>query len=386
MVASLATGLIVLDSSMGALRRIVVIALLIGLVSALAILEARGRTRSVAILGSVAGVLGLSVASGYAVSHVLEADVAAAVVGVVGAAGWLVTLIIGLVVLVRSSSWRGRGILVVVALAVAQFGVLPITAGTAGSHPPRIALTSPAPAGAEEVTFPARDGVPISGWYTPGTNGAALVLLPGSGGSREGVAVHAAVLSQTGYTVLALDARGSGTSGGIGNLWGWYGLDDAGGAIDWLERQPGVDPTRIGLLGESMGGEQAVTVASLDHRVRAVIAEGVQGRVPADTWYVGDDPRALVQRTISAIMWGTAAAWSEVGMPPPLRDVVSSLGAPTLIIAADAPDERAVAADLAARSPAIQVWQTTGIGHTEALARAADEWERRVTAFLADSL
>jgi hypothetical protein len=53
-----------------------------------------------------------------------------------------------------------------------------------------------------------------------------------------------------------------------------------------------------------------------------------------------------------------------------------------LIIAADAPDERAVSADLAQRARAVEVWQTSGIAHTQALASDPGEWSRRVSAFL----
>jgi dienelactone hydrolase len=386
LVGACATGLIVLDSSMGTLRRLVFVVVLAAIVTGLAMLQARERKRSVAIVESVTGVLGLSIAAGYGVTHVIEGSVPPVVVGIAAAAGWLVTLMIGVAALARSASWPGRVVLVGAALIVAQFGVLPIAAGTAGTHPPRIAVSATAPAGARDVSIPATDGVPIGGWFLPGTNGAALVLLPGSGGNRDGVSRHAAILARHGYSVLALDARGSGTSGGIGNLWGWYGPDDVSGAISWLERQPGVDPMRIGLVGESMGAEQAMTVAALDRRVRTVIAEGVQGRVPADLWYDGDDPSSVVRRTVSTVMWVVAGAWSEAGPPPPLRDIATSLQVPTLIIAADAPDERAVAAGLSARGSLIEVWQTTGIGHTQSLSLAPAEWEARVIGFLSDTL
>lgn len=43
------------------------------------------------------------------------------------------------------------------------------------------------PAGFQEVTLTTQDGVDLKGWYTPSENGAAIVLLHGSTGSREGV-------------------------------------------------------------------------------------------------------------------------------------------------------------------------------------------------------
>jgi carboxymethylenebutenolidase len=41
-------------------------------------------------------------------------------------------------------------------------------------------------------------------------------------------------------------------------------------ALSFVERQPGVDPRRLGLLGTSLGGALAVAIAAEDRRVRAV--------------------------------------------------------------------------------------------------------------------
>jgi hypothetical protein len=67
--------------------------------------------------------------------------------------------------------------------------------------------------------------------------------------------------------------------------------------------------------------------------------------------------------------------------------VAARLGTiPVLIIAADSPDERAVAADFASRASRVEIWQTTGIGHVGALDADPDAWRDRVGAFLARAL
>ena len=165
-------------------------------------------------------------------------------------------------------------------------------------------------------------------------------MLPGADGNRGQTIDHAAVLAQHGYGVLAIDARGSGDSTGYGNVWGWTGLEDISAAINWLDGQVGVDQDRIGLIGLSMGGEQALTVAPIDHRIGAVVSEGVQGRMAADTWFVGSDLRALVERSIDALTWAVAVLSTEISPPAPLREVAAALRTPVLLIAADAPDER----------------------------------------------
>lgn len=379
-------GLVVLDSALGSWGQIVALSLIV-VTGALAVeLDLSERRRSGAFLAIVAGVVGLSIAAGYTISHLIEPSPFAAIVGGLTAVLWSLIMLSGAVRLLSPSSWLVRLGALALALVAAQFVLLPITAGTAGAHPPRIPIDLTTPAGAHDVSFPVADGIEVGGWYTPSVNGATIVLLPGAGGNRTGTIDHALVLTRHGYGVLALDARGSGHSSGIGNLWGWYGMEDINGAINWLSLQSGVDQQRIALVGLSMGGEQAVTMAPADHRVRAVVAEGVQGRVAADTWFIGDDLRALIERTVDAEVWAVADLWSAVDQPAPLRDVAAAITKPVLIIAADAADERAVSADLAARSPMIEVWQTTGIGHIQALALAPAEWETRVIAFLDQSL
>jgi uncharacterized protein len=57
-------------------------------------------------------------------------------------------------------------------------------------------------------------------------------------------------------------------------------------AIQWLQAQPGIDPTRIAILGTSVGGEAALLIASHDPAVHAVAAAVPSGIVWAGigTW------------------------------------------------------------------------------------------------------
>jgi uncharacterized protein len=115
------------------------------------------------------------------------------------------------------------------------------------------------------VSFRASDGVRLSGWYVPGRNRAAIVLVHGGGGDREGAVRHARMLARAGYGVLLYDARGRGRSEGHENAFGWRWHRDVRGAVDYL-RARGV--RRIGLLGLSTGAEAVVTEAAHDPRRR----------------------------------------------------------------------------------------------------------------------
>ena len=64
--------------------------------------------------------------------------------------------------------------------------------------------------------------------------------------------------------------------------FGWWGDRDLAAAVSFLDRQPGVRAGKIAVLGESMGGEQALAAAGSDPRIRAVVAEGATGQQLAD--------------------------------------------------------------------------------------------------------
>ncbi len=378
-------ALIAFDSPLGGARLVLALAAIGVLAISFAVLRPE---RDVALCRDLtAATIGISIALGYAGSHLIEGGAGASVIGFASAAAWLAVLVAALTRILRRGSWIVRLTTVVVALIVLQFVALPLAVGTGGVHAPRQSLSSERPIRASEVTVSVTAGVELGAWYTPGTNGAALVVLPGSDGNRGQTVAHAAALNESGYATLAVDARGSGNSTGYGNVWGWNGYEDIAAAINWLDEQPGIDPMRIGVVGLSMGAEQALTAAPLDHRIKAVVAEGVQGRVASDTWYLGDDLRSMIERTVDALTWAVADIWSETPAPVPLRDVADGITRqPVFLIAADASDERVVAADLASRSALIDVWQTTGVGHTQALALAPAEWRSRVSAFLDEAL
>jgi dienelactone hydrolase len=335
------------------------------------------------LVGLIAG----TAAAGYAAARVIEGNWWLALVPVAGTIACVGLVVVGSLGALRRVSRGWRLLAIPIALVLAQFVIFPLTFGSFGSHGPRTPLERTTPANARAVAIPTDDGVVLQGWYMPAINGASVVLLPGAGGNRSHTLTHAAALASHGYGVLALDARGTGDSGGTNNLWGWQGVTDIRAAVAWLVHQPDVRDERVGLVGLSMGGEQAVTAAAQLDGVRAVVAEGVQARMSADTWYVTDDIRGSIERVVTAEMWAVADLWTDGGPPPSLRDCVALLDKrPILIIAADAPDEHAVAADLARRADTVEVWQTSGVGHTQALTQRPDEWHVRVGAFLDRSL
>ncbi|HYI23425.1 MAG TPA: hypothetical protein VEX62_12425 [Candidatus Limnocylindrales bacterium] len=379
--------LVFLDSPLSVAGKAIVVG--ISALTAVAVGSGKVNKRPGAVIAPlVIGAIGLPISVGYAVARLVEGAWLGGTIGVLAGVAAAVLLGWGAVTIVRAATgwWRVAVAVAIVASGALylQFVLMPLAAATLGVHPPRMPIAGTLP-GARDVSFPTPDGARIGAWYAPSANGATVILLPGSTGSRSDTLAHASVLVSNGYGVLAVDSRGAGTSTDYGNMWGWTGGDDIAGAIGWLY-DTGVPYGSIGLLGLSMGGEQAVTATSdsdIVNHVGAVVAEGVAARVPGDLWFEGTDPRATVARIVSTTMWTLADIWTEGSAPPTLGTVATmNTTVPVLVIAADAADERAVAADMAQRSAMFEVWQTSGIGHVQALELDPNEWQSRVIDFL----
>lgn len=120
----------------------------------------------------------------------------------------------------------------------------------------------------------AKDGAVFAGTLTiPAGKGPhpVVVLLTGSGSQDRDETVFghkpfliiADHLSRSGFAVLRVDDRGAGkTKGDAKGTTLELHATDAEAAIDWLKKQPEIDPKRIGLIGHSEGGIIAAMVAS----------------------------------------------------------------------------------------------------------------------------
>jgi dienelactone hydrolase len=277
-----------------------------------------------------------------------------------------------------------------VGLGLLAFVVGPVLTATYATAQPTAQLGSRTPSDvgldAVEVTFPTPDGVRLAGWYVPSDSGAAVVLRHGASSTRTAVLDHAAVLHRNGYGVLMVDARGHGRSEGRAMDLGWWGELDVQGAVAFLLARPEVDPERIGVVGLSMGGEEAIGAAAVTPAVAAVVAEGASQRTDADkdAWLPGG-PAGWVQRRIDQITYGLVGLATPAPRPPTLRSAAAATAPrPILLLAGDG--EEAAARSIREGSPeTVVVWET-GVGHTRALAELPEEWEQRVIGFLDEHL
>jgi len=128
------------------------------------------------------------------------------------------------------------------------------------------------------ITFRYHDQQLVGMIHTPDRDepSPAILMLHGFTGNR--MEPHflfvkmARRLAAAGYTAMRFDFRGSGES--QGNFWEMTvpgEIDDARAALTGLRRHPAVDPGRVILLGLSMGGAVAASVAGEDPEIAGLI-------------------------------------------------------------------------------------------------------------------
>ncbi len=273
----------------------------------------------------------------------------------------------------------------IAAVLVVVYLALPIGIGVSVVLPAKETVGAP-PAGFESVTLTTDDQVGLAAWYKPPLNGAAIILIHGAGGSREGMRPYAEMLARHGYGVLALDLRGHGASAGRTNRFGWQGTHDVGAAVVFLRGRDEVKA--IGGLGSSLGGEALLGAASQYPAIKAIAADGATAR-SLDELLALPSERPLYRNFFSRVAYAAVQILSGEAPPAPLLD--SMIAAPStsylLITGGDNQMEVAFNELFAASTPGrSQLWIAPNAPHTGAFGMYPDEYEQRVMAFFDQAL
>jgi len=115
----------------------------------------------------------------------------------------------------------------------------------------------------ENVFFKTQDGVRLHGWFLPVQSDAAkgtVLHLHGNAANISGHLDFVSWLPEAGYNVLTFDYRGYGQSEGRISREG--SLRDGAAALDYLRGRLDVDPKRIVIFGQSIGGAVAIVMAA----------------------------------------------------------------------------------------------------------------------------
>jgi cephalosporin-C deacetylase-like acetyl esterase len=125
----------------------------------------------------------------------------------------------------------------------------------------------------EEFTVRAKDGVELRGWKVrpPLPTGEWVLLFHCIVDKRTGVVGHAEFLLRHGYSVVMMDLRAQGESGGDVATYGWEERWDAVAVTDTL--YAGEKVSHLFALGVSLGAAIALQFAAVEPRIEAVAAE-----------------------------------------------------------------------------------------------------------------
>jgi fermentation-respiration switch protein FrsA (DUF1100 family) len=132
----------------------------------------------------------------------------------------------------------------------------------------------------EDVFIDAGDGVKIHGWFiktTADPMAPTVLFSHGNAGNIANRLDRIAGLRELGANFLLYDYRGYGQSSGEPDEEGTY--RDGRAAYDYLVNTRRVDPTRIVLMGESLGCAITLQVA-LDRKAAGVVLEAPFASIP----------------------------------------------------------------------------------------------------------
>lgn len=149
-------------------------------------------------------------------------------------------------------------------------------------HPDRVLYSTPAELGLrfEAVHFRSQDGTPLTGWFIPAAGYANPAEAKGTvvhfHGNAQNMSAHwqyVAWLPRRGYNLFVFDYRGYGASQGEPEVKGVF--EDARSALDYVRARKDVNPERLLVLGQSLGGTNAIAAVGSGNRsgVRAVAIE-----------------------------------------------------------------------------------------------------------------
>jgi uncharacterized protein len=194
---------------------------------------------------------------------------------------------------------------------------------------------TPAPrlfAGARTVAFTSADGTALRGWFIPSQSSPpnqspTIIQVHGNGGCINNHLGFVDYLPTAGFNLFMFDYRGYGESGG--SAWGRAALiADAHAALDILLEQPEVNPERIGLHAQSLGGAIGMNLMAERPEIRAGVFESpfASWRLAAATALGGPSPNMLAR----------FAAWLLISDERRPIDAIREIDRPMLILHGDA--------------------------------------------------
>lgn len=237
----------------------------------------------------------------------------------------------------------------------------------------------------ENVRFASGDGTKLSGWFIPakGIPKGTVIHFHGNAQNMTSHFSFSAWLPGEGFNVFIFDYRGYGDSEGKPGREGLH--QDSLAALKYAASRKDVDPNRLLILGQSLGGANALAAVAAGDK------KGIRAVVIDSTFY---SYRLIVRDAIKQIPILSLARW------PLSFLVVSNKRSPCSVIATLSPipililhgtDDGVIPyrhgqmLNAVAREPK-EFITVEGGQHTDALTRSDPQYRKRLVKFFEDAL
>ncbi|WP_353570906.1 alpha/beta fold hydrolase [Candidatus Albibeggiatoa sp. nov. BB20] len=240
--------------------------------------------------------------------------------------------------------------------------------------------------GYEKIRLQTSDGMNLEAIYLPSQNQASIIMLHGYKGYLYETAHIASLLQKHGYGAILPVFRAHGKSDGDLITFGKHEVKDVQAAYDYLLTCDDVDPEKIGLIGNSMGGSIGLLYAASNPQIKAVVAQSPYGSL-RDTADAGlakftnlegfpytDMMGYFIQKTADINVDELAPINVIADISP--RPVFILVGGLDSVVA----PKGGVALHDTAKQPK-QLWVEPDLEHAQFNLRRADDFEERVSQF-----
>ena len=238
-----------------------------------------------------------------------------------------------------------------------------------------------------DVQVTTSDGLRLAGWWTPSKNGAAVIVQHGYKTNRSTQLLEiAATLARGGYGVLLSSLRAHDLNDGRVISFGLEEMKDLSAWLAFIQTLEGVDPSQIGIFGNSLGGSLAIQLAAQTQSIKAIVTHSAVASVRSTVetsiaYFTGLPPFPFTPM----ILFWVEQDWA---MKPDLLDFTVWIAAldsqPILLMQGGA--DVVVASESgqllydAAREPK-ELWFEPDLGHVDFQRERSQEFSDRVVGF-----
>tara|TARA_R110000772_G_scaffold35177_1_gene84878 strand:+ start:3375 stop:4283 length:909 start_codon:yes stop_codon:yes gene_type:complete len=237
-----------------------------------------------------------------------------------------------------------------------------------------------------EVSTRSIDGNLLHAWIIDSQNGAGIILQHGYKSDRTELLEEAAILAKYGYGVLISSIRAHDLNEGELIAFGINEMPDIDAWVTFLQGQESINPDKIGILGNSLGGLLAIQYAAENEDINAVVAHSafssMQDTINTSVKYYTDLPAFPFASLIGF--------WAEQEVDGKIADIdakkwISRLS-PRPVLIMHSLSDVAISSEsgellYAAAGEQKELWQVEGVAHASFDTQMAEEFELRVIGF-----